>query len=322
MTGLAKKPRPKLEEKARSEVRDRPTKAERDEYFDEGYRWIDTSDLRNKAFYCTHHQHSLVRAADLLTFYGFTWEQFEEHTPDRLKEWWDDGQPTVTHNPPKFNSFILPPDDNTPQIPEYYLEGYNPCATCLSYVPDIASTGAGLPHKGSCTKDVGRKGALSILDKGARPTFNFLSCIGHQLEPNRIRDRQHRPANLLAHAELNPMSEDVSALVDFYAWTPRAYREKEIEDEELEELAGMDLVRMTHARVDTVDTTQFIRDLGAQSVIKHFALRVKEGSAHEQLHWSRFIHYDRLGNSLYGPVDLESKSQIPEVIEEDDEVDV
>lgn len=302
MSGLAtKKEDAKADKALRAETRNRPTNEERDALFEEGYRWWDITDIRNKQYWCRHHQHSLAHAKELFEYNHDSFEAYREYTPFRLVEWFDAGCPTVEHEPVRLsNGMCAAPDDSIPQVPDYYLDGYNPCANCSHYErgidPDSLTS---LAHKGKCTYGAKNKGALGLLSNEARVTYDFLSCANFHMEPRRISERSERPGQLFGFAELNPMNDSPEKLEKFYAHLPRAFLPAPITPEELEVLHETDLVTLSQSRVDDVDTLQFNKDMKIFPVMRHFAKRIKSQTAEENAHWRRFSHYSDLGLSLY-----------------------
>ena len=192
-----------------------------------------------------------------------------------------------------------PPEGPTPQIPEYYLEGYNPCAICTHYRPEVDSEGFGVPYKGRCASGTSNKGALSLISTSAHETYNFLSCNEFTANPNLHGARVERSPQLYVFADVNPMIEPVALRYSFYRRLPKAYQPNPLTQEQLAVLENVDLVTLLQSRADDVDTISFIKEGNFQSVPRHFALSLKANSKVETAHWSRFAHYADLGASIY-----------------------
>lgn len=301
MSGLAMIKDTTLSDKQRAETRNRPTIQERDELFDKGYRFWDITDIRNKQYWCRHHTHSLTMAPEIMAHFGHTVEDFREWLPELLAKWFDDGCPVVDHTPVKLSNGMVPaPEESMPQIPDVYLEGYNPCSMCTHYRRGIDPvTDVGIPHKGMCTFGSKNKGALSLLANEERDTYSFLSCNKFHMDPKRVSERAERPSQLFGFAELNPMFEPIADKINYYAHLPRAFLPAPLSDEELEVLDNHDLVTGVQSRMDEVDHLAFTKDMAFMPVATHFAKRIKANSVTEAVHWSRYSHYNSLGLSIY-----------------------
>ena len=52
----------------RAETRNRPQADERDQLMADGSRWWDITDIRNKHYWCRHHQHALAHAQEIFEY--------------------------------------------------------------------------------------------------------------------------------------------------------------------------------------------------------------------------------------------------------------
>ncbi len=278
---------------------------------DEGYFYQDHIDIKlQRGRFCQHWRSPTVYVEQALAHFGDTIEtvrNFPGLSP-ALAAWIDAGMPTEITHYSKLNK-ISNFEYDAPEVPQTYLD-YEACNTCRHFEQDMDDQGTPIPFRGKCKRqDVSGAGVFNALSTSdENPTvYTFMGCNFHTFSPsvNIKEEPTDLPTRLTIFVETNPLELSVADFEQMYKF-PTVTRNRQVDQEDYDELMSTDLVKTLRTRHKQIDFNSFYADMALQPVADFFSKGLKQGSAHHKQFWGQFDHYKVAEDSLFGEKPVEA----------------
>lgn len=283
-------------------IQDRPTPEEVLEFERQGLIWHELVDMKvNEPRLCSHYVHIMRMAPTVFNWYGVSLEDLDPYmVPDLLRKWFDDGLPVEEKTFSKFRH-IQNREETWTVPPEEYTQ-YNSCSNCIHYAQNIDEEGNPVPYRGTCYRNIPRKGIFSkVKDDGIQiPTFPFLGCSQHLEDPFLYETEPDTfPDKLILFIETNSYTEDMEKLTRMHK-IPCVRKRVTITEEQHQEMMQTDLHRILKDTRRQFDHKKFQRDMEFPPINRYFVRRVRRESKRVEEFWNPMRRYLDAEEVLFG----------------------